>query len=107
MGKQSLGVEFEGKGSVPGIGDSMWAGMAWRNEPKAGQVMGEWCLRGRLALLHLRLEGSWGSHPGSLGVKVNAGRPQGWFALAHPHPIDRASRIWQPLAAPPPLTPSM
>ena len=43
--------------------------------------------------------------PGEPGAKVDTGKPR--CRVAHPHPTDRASRIWEPLATLPLLVPSL
>lgn len=46
-----------------------------------------------------------GSRPENPGTKVKTGKPWAGGARAHPAPTARASRIQQPLSAPPALTP--
>lgn len=58
-----------------------------------------------LCLFAHLLGGRWGHGRRTLGAKVKIGKPWGWSAWAHPAPTARASRIQQPLSAPPALTP--
>ena len=57
------------------------------------------------ACLHVVLGGRWGHCRRTPGARVKTGKLLGWSARAHPAPIARASRIQQPLSAPPALTP--
>ena len=103
-GEGNTEVDFGGGGSVPGRGASMGGG-------RPGEK-GE----GRMGGGTVVLEGQGGSAvceageggeptPGEPGAKVDTGKPR--CRVAHPHPTDRASRIWEPLATLPLLVPSL